>query len=134
MDTFKRVTNYALKSLDIADLMFDLSMIEKRGAIEFTGADQMPIDIIAAAGKNGKTPQEIYKTLGFMFPDQSNNEDPLFIDAKLPDGWHKEINPDDPSGRTINVFDENKIKRIVVWYKAASYDRKAIAHYIEVDK
>lgn len=49
--------------------------------------------------------------------------DPLFVDVVLPEGWKKVPCRDD--SRTTHLVDDKDNRRAYMWYKAASYDRKA---------
>ena len=85
---------------------------EAAGTRRMVTSDQLPVDM----------DKEGLKKLGFeiLGPTQ---DDALFIDVKFPTGWTKRANPED--GRTTDIFDAAGNRRAYVWYKAASYDRKA---------
>jgi hypothetical protein len=68
--------------------------------------------------------REDLEAAGFVFGEDI---DDLFVAAKLPDGWTKGVDPEDPYGRTLYFFDEQGRKRGSIFYKAAFYDRYASA-------
>lgn len=49
--------------------------------------------------------------------------DPIFREAQLPEGWTTQPSRED--SRTTNIVDANGHVRGYIWYKAASYDRRA---------
>ena len=125
----KRVTIYSHANTLDQMLMSggNLERLERKGGVELAASDQMPAKILST---QTLTPAQHYELLGFTVPDQQDTTDPLFIDAILPTGWHKEVAAADPSGRTVYVFDEKNRKRIVMWYKAMPYDRAASAEIL----
>jgi len=66
-------------------------------------------------------PRETYEELGFEF-GEIVRDDPMFIEAKLPEGWEKR--PTDHS-MWSEIVDTRGIRRVAVFYKAAFYDRAA---------
>lgn len=66
--------------------------------------------------------EELLKSWGFELGDPLK-DDPLFRDAKLPEGWKVNANPEYVMWSRIS--DERGVERIAVFYKAAPYDRKA---------
>lgn len=47
----------------------------------------------------------------------------LFYEAKLPVGWTRTLDSD--NHRIIHILDENKNRKVTIFYKAATYDEKA---------
>ena len=87
---------------------------EARGQEQLVHSDMLPVDM------GGK--REEFEALGFEFGSQVPG-DPLFIHAKLPEGWTKEAAPDHSMWSYINDTEGNR--RVSVFYKAAFYDRAA---------
>jgi len=87
---------------------------ESMGTRQMVASQQLPKDVDTDA----------LLAIGIQFIGPSKGDD-LFIDVKLPDGWTRCRSTED--SRTSYVCDAVGNKRVRVWYKAASYDRKAYA-------
>ena len=85
---------------------------EARGQNELIESTQLPIEV------NGK---EELESLGVVFGSQMEN-DPLFCEATLPNGWKKRAT-DHPMWSEL--IDENDNVVASIFYKAAFYDRRA---------
>ena len=85
---------------------------EARGTREMVTSDQLPAQM----------DQEALKKMGVEILGQSAG-DPLFVDVRLPEGWKKV--PCREDSRTTHLVDPDGNRRARMWYKAASYDRKA---------
>lgn len=66
---------------------------------------------------------------GFQFGEEcggrSNDGTSMYIECKLPDGWKKGSDPNDPYGRGSYLFDPQGRKRASMFVKETSYDRYA---------
>ncbi|MEU5595700.1 hypothetical protein [Streptomyces sp. NPDC020298] len=72
--------------------------------------------------------REEFEAVGFTF-GQPDPHDPLFAPATLPDGWKREGSD---HAMWSYIVDELGRRRVGVFYKAASYDRKADMHLVSV--
>lgn len=90
---------------------------EKRGQIEQTFAETLPLDL---GGQEAE-----FEKLGFVF---GGSVDALFRRATFPKGWRKK--PTDHSMWT-DIIDETGKKRGAIFYKAAFYDQRAFAHLVK---
>ena len=106
-------------------------------------ADSTPRGIVAgerAAGKamvmdaklplNGIAPvREQLESLGFQFGEEcggrGNDGTSMYIECKLPEGWRKGHDDDDPYGRCSFVFNVAGEKVATIFVKETSYDRYA---------
>lgn len=86
---------------------------EARGAAELRRSEVLPTDM------GDRAP---YEEMGIVF-GEIVEKDPLFIYATLPPGWKKVSSERDP--RHMHILDETGKERVYIFYKAASYDRKA---------
>lgn len=107
------------QELIIIDMMFGdangvIERQEKRGQNALQRADVFPLDM--------QSPQADYERLGFVFGE---HVDECFVAVTFPEGWSKR--PTDHSMHT-DVLDEHGRKRFGIFYKAAFYDRSAIAY------
>jgi len=82
---------------------------EARGQRELVNSTNLPIE----------GPWEELEALGFK---RGENVDELFCTATLPEGWRKE-----PTHHNMwsKIVDAEGVERVSVFYKAASYDRRA---------
>lgn len=94
---------------------------EKRGQQELLQATTLPTDV---------SNKEKFLELGFKF-GQPLEEDRLFCEATLPEGWTRE-GTEHSMWTTIN--DERGIPRVAIFYKAAFYDRAAFMRLENVGK
>jgi hypothetical protein len=101
---------------------------EKQGQKQFIASLQMPTRLSDRQLGN-TTAIDVYEKLGFTFIAGSKGEalkhtkgDHLFIDVILPEGWKKQATDHDMWSM---VYDQHGRKRLSVFYKAASYDRRA---------
>lgn len=88
-----------------------IEMQEEIGQKELLNENKLPIDM-----KPGKTE---FEKLGFKF---GNKIDSNFIEASLPDCWEKRATQ---HRLWCEIIDENKDVRVLVFFKAACYDRHA---------
>lgn len=95
---------------------------ERRGQQQLVHSDVLPTNY----GLQGK--REDFEALGFRFGDPVP-DDPLFQEVMLPDGWRRE-----PTEHAMwsKIVDERGLERVAVFYKAASYDRKAHMRVVNV--
>jgi hypothetical protein len=91
--------------------------MEAQGQRELVASARMPIS----------APWEDLIALGFVPGD---NADDLFRDCSLPPGWSRQ--PTDHS-MWSKIVDSEGTDRVMVFYKAAFYDRKAHAHIVRPD-
>lgn len=92
---------------------------ERRGQAELVASESLPTDIARygnPADDRGTLERWGFK-LGEPFP-----EDPMFMPVELPKGWKREGTD---HAMHSSVLDAKGRKRIAVFYKAASYDRRA---------
>ncbi len=86
-----------------------------------------------ATAKEEKLPRQALKhrekleALGFVFgeelgPMSTDNTGLMFVACKLPEGWAKKQDPNDPYGRGVYVFDDKGRKRASIFVKLAGYD------------
>lgn len=75
-------------------------------------------------------PDDALTALGFDLGAQVDG-DRLFRHATLPTGWRLQAS-DDP--RTAYVIDDQGRDRLLVWYKAAFYDRCATISLLPIDE
>lgn len=92
---------------------------EKRGQKELLNSAQLPTEI-------EKEDKEVLKNLGVVFGEPLPN-DPIFCDAKLPDGWKLQVT--DHSMWTELLDADNKVIAHI-FYKAAFYDRSAFMRIV----
>lgn len=86
---------------------------ESQGQRELLAASVLPTQM-----RGGRA---VFERLGFVFGEEVDG-DPLFIHATLPAGWTKEGS--EHAMHSI-IRDAQGRERVVVFYKAAFYDRKA---------
>ncbi len=87
---------------------------EKAGQQELVQSDKLPTEILYSS-------QEDFEALGFVFGEEVKG-DPLFRHATLPEGWKREASDHD---MWSYIVDENGVRRVSIFYKAAFYDRGA---------
>ncbi len=85
---------------------------ESRGQGELVNSTQLPSQI---------TGKEILEKAGVKF-GKPLEDDPLFCDAELPEGWKKERTDHSLWSKLV---DADGKERATIFYKAASYDRDA---------
>jgi hypothetical protein len=95
--------------------------MEKAGQRQLVNSDRLPTHV------SGGTDDELI-ALGFTFgaPDPA---DPLFRPATLPVGWRREASD---HAMWSYLLDERGIRRVVVFYNAAFYDRDAFMSVVNV--
>jgi hypothetical protein len=86
---------------------------EKAGQTELVSSTNMPKELYPN--------QEAFEKVGFKFGQEI---DDIFTKAELPQGWTREATNHDMHSY---ILDEKKRKRVLVFYKAAFYDRRANA-------
>jgi hypothetical protein len=89
-------------------------MQEAEGQRELVLSDQIPTD-------TGDITDEVLTSLGFKLGPPTP-DDPMFRVATLPPGWRKERTD---HSMWSKIVDAKERVRFMVFYKAASYDRKA---------
>jgi hypothetical protein len=88
---------------------------EARGQSKLCASELIPVDIRVKDG------EKILEDFGFILGDVLD-DDPLFREATLPDGWS--ISPTDHAMWSY-LLDGNSRKRGSIFYKAAFYDRSS---------
>lgn len=118
---------------NIATLHSALQLINAMDAMQRTGDPTKAVTEMEAQGQHQLVTSEVLPTdlngdkkedfiaLGFKFGDVVSG-DPLFQKVELPNGWKKE-----GSGHDMwsSVIDDKGRERVVIFYKAAFYDRSA---------
>jgi len=89
------------------------------GGMEVAGQRQLVASASLPTRTDGRDDE--FLKLGFTF-GAPNPADPLFREATLPDGWHKESSD---HSMWSYVVDDLGRRRVAVFYKAAFYDRDA---------
>jgi hypothetical protein len=98
--------------------------MEAQGQRELVASDRLPTDLGLMTRNDPEAYQaarQEYEALGFQFGDP-DPDDPLFMPAKLPDGWRREGSD---HAMWSYLLDQRGLRRVAVFYKAAFYDRKA---------
>lgn len=100
---------------------------EEMGQRDFINSVQMPIKTNPNSGLSFAV--DVYTRLGFKFLVTKESEvldpkddDDLFMDVVLPDGWRKEGSR---HAMWSYVFDDKGRERMSVFYKGSSHDRSA---------
>ncbi len=91
-----------------------IEYLEAEGQQELIESTVLPTVIVGAT-------QPEFEALGFTFGEEVPG-DPLFRAATLPEGWKREGSD---HAMWSYVVDETGQQRVAIFYKAASYDRKA---------
>jgi hypothetical protein len=91
---------------------------EKLGQIQLVNSTKMPIEL--------RPNREAFEAVGFRFGEAV---DDIFIKAELPSGWSRKAT--DVSVYS-EILDEQGRKRAQVFFKAAFYDRRALANLLPV--
>jgi hypothetical protein len=96
-----------------------ITNMEKRGQAELVNSDRLPTSF--GPHRDAVAEQAAYEALGFTFgaPDPA---DPLFRPATLPAGWSRQASD---HAMHSYIVDEFGRRRVAIFYKAASYDRRA---------
>ncbi len=89
---------------------------EERGSAQLVKSDVLP--------KGDQRDRAAMESIGIKLGEDVPG-DPLFIYAELPDGWEKRRGDDGDDPRGSYLYDDQGRKRASIFYKAASYDRKA---------
>lgn len=92
---------------------------EARGQRELVESTQLPKD-------TGFTPRSKFEELGIRFGAEIP-DDPLFIDAELPDGWTRRASDHSMWSYLVDQFGRD---RCSIFYKAAFYDRRATINLV----
>lgn len=92
---------------------------ERRGMEDLVKSEKIPRELAT-----DKDYRPVLEAMGFKFLEGCTDE--LFVNVKFPEGWTRDHDPRDY--RTEFIFDDKKRARILTWYKAASYDRKAYGY------
>ncbi len=79
--------------------------------------------------------REQLEAIGFVFGQECGGKSTdtghsMYIECRLPEGWRKDQDPDDPYGRTVYLFDDKNRKRASIFVKETSYDRYASISFI----
>lgn len=122
-----------------AEILFDAVVVggpnavelqEARGTTSFIESDTLPVTMGPVAGYEEHGPEgtmAVLEAMGVEFMGLVEN-DPVFQYVKLPEGWSKKPGWDP---RLSLLVDENGRERASIFYKAASYDRKAILNLLQ---
>lgn len=113
-NTAKTAKDNPLSTLLTAGGQGGIEAQEARGQEELVNSTSLPTDI----RRGGK---EILEAAGVVFGEPLR-DDPMFCEAKLPQGWKKQAT--DHSMHS-DLIDEKGRKRAGIFYKAAFYDRSA---------
>jgi len=105
-----------LKNAEIANTPGGIEAQEKAGQKALVASTNMPKEMLPS--------KEDFEKLGFVFGD---DVDDLFISAKFPDGWTRGATN---HAMYSDIVDEKGRRRVVIFYKAAFYDRRAEAHLV----
>ena len=112
----RKITNTEKQERHIFDAMPGMiEASEARGQSELVASTQLPTEIRPPEGK--KTLEEAGVKFG-----EPNEEDPLFCEATLPEGWKKVATE---HSMWSELVDDKGVKRASIFYKAAFYDRAA---------
>lgn len=118
----------AAKTMLLADLLGGVTgseavyAQEARGQAQIVRSESLPTD-------TGSTPDETFTALGFTF-GAANPADPLFRPAALPEGWTKRATE---HSMWSEIVDTHGRVRVMVFYKAAFYDRRAYMRIENLD-
>jgi hypothetical protein len=93
-----------------------LQDMQAGGQRQLAKSSQIPRDT------RGITKEQLTE-LGFEFPETNRAPDDLFMDATLPAGWS--LKPDEGGSYWTYILDTNGLRRFMIFYKAAYYDRSA---------
>lgn len=85
---------------------------EAQGGREMANATTLPAEMRPGRAE--------FEALGFTFGEPVKGDD-LFVHATLPEGWERQAH----SALWTHIMDERGIRRVVMFYKAAFYDRRA---------
>lgn len=113
-NTTERVKHDLMLGLE-ASLPGGIEAMEAKGQGEFVLSEALPTKMV------GVTEDEL-AALGFVL-GPAYDGDPLFRDAKLPEGWSKRPTDHD---MWSDIIDAQGEVRFAVFYKAAFYDRRAL--------
>lgn len=112
--TMSRVTNTAKNPGIECALPGMIEASERRGQRELVDSTVLPADL-------NDDRREDFERLGFVFGEPVE-DDPLFLSATLPEGWKKRLTD---HSMWSEIVDEKDRPRVLVFYKAAFYDRGA---------
>jgi len=116
MAALAALLNGDMENASIAMTPGGIERQEKQGQLTFTKGDYLPKEMQGDC-------RAVCEAWGIVFGKEI---DDLLIEAKLPAGWQKV--PTDHS-MWVDVVDEKGRKRLIVFYKAAFYDRSAHMYY-----
>ena len=97
---------------------------EAEGQKQLTESSQLPIKVNSP---RGVVASEKYSELGITVIGQSEN-DRLFLDVTLPEGWRIEATDHSMWSRLIDAQGKEVA---MIFYKAAFYDREAFINFSE---
>ena len=97
--------------------------------MEHAGGEQMRTATVLPTQLLGSTRAD-FEALGFTFGEEIDG-DPLFQEAALPAGWHRD-SAGHPQGLWTDIKDERGLTRVAVFYKAAFYDRNSHMSIVNV--
>lgn len=103
--------------------------MEAAGQRQVVHSDLVPTDMGWPRDRHTEADvQAEYEALGFVFGDVVDG-DPLFRHATLPEGWCR---AGTSHSMHSDIVDERGIRRASIFYKAASYDRRAHMDIVNV--
>jgi len=91
---------------------------EAQGQEQLVNSEQLPVNCVG---------KEKLEAAGVIFGDPLP-DDPLFCEAKLPDGWKKEATDHSMWSKLVDGYGN---ERASIFYKAAFYDRDAFMRVTE---
>ena len=112
MSTLVALVNGDIENAIVSEMPGGIEAQEARGQRDFVASTTLPFDF------NGCS-QEQFEQVGVIF---GKKVDDLFIEAQLPQGWHKV-----PTAHSMwsKLVDAQGRERASIFYKAAFYDRSA---------
>jgi len=110
----------ALARVDLGNFMVastpgGIESQEKQGQLAQAARQTLQVE-----GTSEPDQRKTFESIGFRFGKQS--EDPLFVEATFPNGWHKVLTK---HAVWSDLVDDKGRKRGSIFYKAAFYDQSA---------
>ena len=115
----------------LAEAMFEkhpggaIEAMESRGQQQLVASTKLPVKTGGGYADNDDKP---FLDLGFTF-GPADEDDPLFREATLPEGWRKEGSD---HAMWSYIVDADGEQRVGIFFKAAFYDRHAFMHIIRM--
>lgn len=123
----QRVTKPNVEHLGLEMLVtgkpFDVEASERAGGQEMLNSISLPVDT--------RPNDQAFIDLGFVF-GEPYEDDPIFRDGTLPDGWLKQ-DAEHHYGYWTYIVDDDGRERASIFYKAAFYDRNACMYLSETN-